>query len=359
MSGDGLADLVRIRSGEICYWPNLGHGRFGAKVVMGAAPLFDHFGTCDPARVRIADIDGTGPADLIYLGRGGVRYWINRSDNSYGPQQQVAAVPDTDRLELVEVTDLLGTGTSCLVWSSPKHAQASAPLRYVDLSRAVSEWLPQSDVDRAGHKPGLLCQVRTNLGAKSRLAYAPSTRFYLEDRAAGRPWKTRLRFPVQVVARTVVTDEVADSELVSTYRYRHGYFNGPEREFRGFGMVEQSDAETFTGASVLAQPPVRTRSWYHVGAAVSFDADYYAGDVAAPALGPNELPGGLTAVEERQAVRALMGSLLRTEVLGATDLEDGQAGSRSTTTTRCASRSRSAIRAACLSSRSRRRPWSR
>ena len=31
MSGDGLSDLVRIRYGEVCYWPNLGYGRFGAQ----------------------------------------------------------------------------------------------------------------------------------------------------------------------------------------------------------------------------------------------------------------------------------------------------------------------------------------
>ena len=38
LSGDGLTDLVRIRNGEVCYWPNLGYGRFGAKVTMDAAP---------------------------------------------------------------------------------------------------------------------------------------------------------------------------------------------------------------------------------------------------------------------------------------------------------------------------------
>ena len=41
MSGDGLTDLVRIRNGEVCYWPNLGYGRFGAKVTMDNAPWFD------------------------------------------------------------------------------------------------------------------------------------------------------------------------------------------------------------------------------------------------------------------------------------------------------------------------------
>ena len=34
ISGDGLTDLVRIRNGEVCYWPNLGYGRFGTKVTM-------------------------------------------------------------------------------------------------------------------------------------------------------------------------------------------------------------------------------------------------------------------------------------------------------------------------------------
>ncbi len=41
ISGDGLTDLVRIRNGEVCYWPNLGYGRFGAKVTMDNAPWFD------------------------------------------------------------------------------------------------------------------------------------------------------------------------------------------------------------------------------------------------------------------------------------------------------------------------------
>ncbi len=37
INGDGLTDLVRIKNGEICYWPNMGYGRFGAKVTMADA----------------------------------------------------------------------------------------------------------------------------------------------------------------------------------------------------------------------------------------------------------------------------------------------------------------------------------
>ena len=39
MSGDGLSDLVRIRNGEVCYWPNRGYGRFGAKVTMDSLAM--------------------------------------------------------------------------------------------------------------------------------------------------------------------------------------------------------------------------------------------------------------------------------------------------------------------------------
>ncbi len=34
MCGDGLTEWVRLRNGEVCYGPNLGYGRFGAKVTM-------------------------------------------------------------------------------------------------------------------------------------------------------------------------------------------------------------------------------------------------------------------------------------------------------------------------------------
>lgn len=43
MSGDRLTDIVRIRNGEVCYWTNLGYGRFGAKVTDNA-PWFDATG---------------------------------------------------------------------------------------------------------------------------------------------------------------------------------------------------------------------------------------------------------------------------------------------------------------------------
>src|SRR5580700_4085282 len=77
MSGDGLTDIVRIRNGEVCYWPNLGYGRFGPKITMGNAPWFDNPNQFDQRRVRLADIDGNGATDIVYLHRDEIRLYFN------------------------------------------------------------------------------------------------------------------------------------------------------------------------------------------------------------------------------------------------------------------------------------------
>jgi RHS repeat-associated protein len=340
MSGDGLVDIVRIRNGEICYWPSLGYGRFGAKVTMDRPPLFDHPALFEQKRIRLADIDGTGPTDIVYLGRAAATIWFNESGNGWSGPHRIDSYPPVDDVSSVFVIDLLGTGTACLVWSSPLHADREVPMRYIDLLSAG--------------KPHLLVSVRNNLGAETRLAYASSTKFYLEDRAAGTPWISRLPFPVHVVERVETYDAVSRARFVSTYRYRHGYFDGHEREFRGFGYVEQRDAESFDASSgrglfpdvvttnmdeEFRLAPVVTKSWFHTGAWLGRDriSRRYAGEYydesqhhagsAAPQFPDTVLPDGITGAsameltpeEEREACRALKGLALRSEVYA----EDG------------------------------------
>ena len=68
MTGDGLTDIVRIRNGEVCYWPNLGYGKFGVKVTMDHSPVFDTQDMFNPAYIHLADVSGTGATDILYLG---------------------------------------------------------------------------------------------------------------------------------------------------------------------------------------------------------------------------------------------------------------------------------------------------
>ncbi|GAB3918319.1 SpvB/TcaC N-terminal domain-containing protein [Larkinella terrae] len=334
MCGDGLTDLVRIQNGEICYWPNLGYGRFGAKVTMDNSPWFDTPDQFSQQRIRLADIDGSGQSDLIYLGRDHVSLYFNESGNGWSAPRRLSQFPRVDNLSAVTTFDLLGNGTACLVWSSPLSNDQRRSMRYIDLM--------------GGHKPHLLVKIRNNLGAETTIAYAPSTKFYRKDKQAGKPWITRLPFPVHCVEKVTVSDQWRQTAFSTTYSYHHGYFDGVEREFRGFGRVEQLDSESYgtfesgnaaspyiTNDKTLYQPPVKTVTWYHTGAPVDrrtvlnqFASEYFPknwreahpGEIDWGGFQENELPepdlvaGNLSAEEWRQALRACKGMLLRQEV---------------------------------------------
>ncbi|GEC15746.1 SpvB/TcaC N-terminal domain-containing protein [Nitrobacter winogradskyi] len=323
MSGDGLADLVRVRNGEVCYWPNLGYGRFGTRVTMEGAPCFDEDGIFDARRLRFADVDGSGPTDIIYAGRKGVQIFLNESGNGLSEPRTISEMVLTEGVSL-DVFDLLGHGTACLVWSTALAGIAWRPVEFIDLARGV--------------KPHLLARYDNQLGAETRLTYKSSTEFYLADREAGQPWITRLPFPVHVLERTESIDHVSRNRFVTRFAYHHGHYDGEEREFRGFGMVEQWDTErlaAFDGGGLPTDniaagshvPPVHTKSWFHTGIQLGasrvsrlFEREYFRESGLTLAAARAELlddtivPSGLTPEEEREACRSLKGAMLRQEV---------------------------------------------
>ena len=153
---------------------------------------------------------------------------------------------------------------------------------------------------------------------------------------------------MHVVTRVEAHDHVSDNRSVTRYAYHHGYFDGPEREFRGFGLVEQWDTEelgalhdddaapaNYDAASY--RPPMLTRTWFHTGAYLDgerisrqLELEYWAEQGLDPlddTVLPESvwLPNGtrrpytLSPEEEREACRALRGSVLRQEIYA----EDG------------------------------------
>jgi RHS repeat-associated protein len=342
LSGDGLSDIVRIRNGEVCYWPNLGYGRFGNKVTMDHAPQFAASEQFDPRYLHLADVTGTGASDILYLDGRQALVWLNLSGNAWSAPLTIA-LPETVLPNRFSAVDLLGHGTACLVWSSPLPANQYSPLRYVDLL--------------GGKKPHLLMGLSNGVGKETTLTYRSSTQFYLDDRRARTPWKTKLPFPVQCLSRVETREQVTNTLLVQEYSYHHGYYDHAEREFRGFGRVDRTDTESFSrwvrqdASNVVDegfhQPVVLTRSWYHTGAPPDggdplalFQADYWHQNPALlsipgvqppsePALPPASLlPTGFSADELREAFRACKGMMLRQEVFaldapaqGATDAQ--------------------------------------
>ena len=227
----------------------------------------------------------------------------------------------------------------------PRHALRTRPARIWTLrtfsgpaprhwfGAAISAPIPGSNYFAldfcGGVKPHLLVGMDNGIGAITRVSYAPSTRFALEDAAAGSPWQTSLPFPVQVVEKIEIVDLVSRCRHTTSYRYHHGFFDGGEREFRGFACVEQIDAEVFDDFTLglvegnpalnadraQYQPPVLTRTWFHTGAWIEADSlqarirtEFWGGDPNALQLADHDAP------DDPEAFRALRGAVLRAEV---------------------------------------------
>jgi len=333
MSGDGLTDIARIRNGEVCYWPNMGYGKFGAKIQMSNPPQFDHPDQYHPQYLQLADVSGTGATDILYLGQNQFKAYINDSGNALSDAEYIDPFFPLNANTKVSVTDLLGTGTSCIVWSSDLPEHAMSPMRYIDLMDS--------------RKPHVMISYENGMGLKTSVKYKSSVHYYLDDKKSGKPWITKLPFPTQVISERVIQDLVADTTLTTKYSYHHGYYDHEEREFRGFGRVETRDTEDFnlitedastarqTYDETLRQDAVITKTWYHTGAFIErdiilnqFEKEYwynlYNELFASTPLTINEarLPEAdladevkaLHGADYREALRACKGMTLRQEV---------------------------------------------
>jgi RHS repeat-associated protein len=331
MSGDGLQDIVMVHDGRIDYWPSLGRGKWARRVTMSRSPRFPL--NYDPRRVLIGDVDGDGAADIVYVSDRSVTLWINQSGNGWSNPIEILGTPSVSDQDSIRLVDLLGSGVSGILWSRDV-STSTRPMYFLDLTNGV--------------KPYLLSQVDNNIGAITRIHYASSTQFYLQDQQhPATRWKTPLPFPVQVVARVETLDSISGNKLTSEYSYHHGYWDGMEREFRGFGRVDQRDTEKQdpSGNTVSSEPfsyPTETRTWFHQGPvddgvgdwkATDYRNEFWSGDPQAllqldPV--PDFLKSLITRPVRRDALRALRGRILRTELYG---LDDSQRQSRPYTVT--------------------------
>lgn len=141
--------------------------------------LLDSSDRFDPARVLLADIDGSGTSDVIYVGGDGVGLYFNACGNTLSAPTRLEVFRRCQRHPGVNV-DLMNDSAACLVWSSSLPTDAAAPLRYVELM--------------ADGKPHLMIGTCNNLGAQTRIHYSTSGAMALRDELVGKPWRIRVSF---------------------------------------------------------------------------------------------------------------------------------------------------------------------
>ncbi|MDT7827138.1 SpvB/TcaC N-terminal domain-containing protein [Pricia sp. S334] len=334
MTGDGLTDIVLVHDGNIEYWPNKGYGNWGKRIHMHDSPRLPY--GYDPQQIFFGDLNGDGAADLIYVDHCKVTLWVNQAGRGWSDAIEIDGTPPITYPSAIRLVDLNGSGTSALLWTSDKRG-ARNHYYYLDFT--------------GGIKPYLLTTMDNRIGALTRVTYESSTRFYVEDEKRSETrWQSTLPFPVQVVNKVEVIDRISKGKLTTEYSYHHGYWDGEEREFRGFGRVDQRDTESFEtyhqqsidedlSFQMVDQqyfsPPTETRTWFHQGPIKRKDGDwitsdyqkeYWQGDLSKLDW-VDKLSDFLKALDpknRRDALRTLRGSTLRSEMyaLDGNDLEE-------------------------------------
>lgn len=269
--GSGQQHLVRIRHDRIECWPNLGRGRFGKGWVLANLP-FEHE-TFNAAHVLLADLDGYGGADLLYLMPDELRIFSNQGGNRFDTIPRVLPWPEGvryDALSQVSLVDLNGLGCPSLIISvmhpQPRH------WRY----------------DFYSDRPYLLAYTTHHLGSRSRVFYRSSAQEWLDEkkqlRDQGKPAISQSPVTLPVVSRQTHYDEINDSTLTRRFSYRQAFYNAAERAFQGFGLILQTDTQTASEGP--AQTPRLTKRWFHTGQALDMPtAGYSQHDSRAISLG--------------------------------------------------------------------------
>ncbi|QHG64570.1 SpvB/TcaC N-terminal domain-containing protein [Pseudomonas putida] len=319
-AGSGQAHLMRITGEGVTLWPSLGYGRFADAIAIPGFEVEDF----NASRVFLADTDGAGTTDILYLQPDGIRVFVSQSGNRY---QEGALIPAPHGVTLdatcfLQVADMLGQGTADLLLTSPHHGPGLRPC----------SWLYRFNEKR----PWLLDTVVDNAGGRTQLAYRSSAQAWLDEKAAviaatGKTPVSYLPFPVHTVSQITRYNDTTGLCLGSQTTYLGGIWDGKEREFAGFTRLLQTDTHALAskGAAHLS-PPARTCSWFHSGIEAHDQFAQGAHTEAEHGFDPGAVRFTQWQAEGEQAFepepaerawlfRALRGQLMRVEVYG----EDG------------------------------------
>ena len=195
-------------------------------------------------RLILADVDGDGCADVVYLDADTVTYWMNHSGLSFGEPRVIDYVP-TPAISQPRLADMTGSGTAGLVWSQLGPFGRDTRYFYLEFVGAT--------------KPRLLTSIDNGIGLQTGIAYTTSAREAARAAASGEPWVTTLPLALSIVAGVTTTDTATDRTQETRFAYRDGRYDGVLREFAGFGRVDQRDV----GDAGI--PTLLTTSYFHTG----------------------------------------------------------------------------------------------
>lgn len=227
-NGDRVVDIIKVRPTGIYVTAGLGYGKFSPPFMVSFPDVVLTDEQIEKSSLQ--DINGDGLVDLIIERPqpNQLWYWLNRGNYSLDERRLITDLPSVfSSNSSIRWTDMNGNGTTDYVYSD---ASAQPRLQIIDIGQLIG----------AIPAPNLLVMVDNGIGQKTHFDYATSTRYLLEDRAVGNDWPNPLPFPISVLSKVRTEDGMGET-YESNFFYHKGYYDGQEKEFRGFEMVESQE----------------------------------------------------------------------------------------------------------------------
>lgn len=219
VNGDGLLDAVSVLPTGLAVRTYEGRGAWeplrdvSAPVTLSASQV---------DLVDLEDLDGDGFDDLVLVEGSEVRFWRNRNGVSFEDAVTLASadvageLPARTAETAVLFADMNANGSIDVLWVTPE-GEAS----YLDVFPI---------------RPHLMSEVRNGVGAVTAITYGTAVEHMAR---AGGPeaWEYRLPMPMNVVDQLDQWDLAGEVHAVQDYRYTDGWYDGVERQLRGFREV--------------------------------------------------------------------------------------------------------------------------
>lgn len=260
MNGDGLQDPVILRvSGsaiQVSYRLNFGYGKWSAwhdVTVTGFDPS-------QIAVIELQDMNGDELTDLVAVVGNEIKLSLNRNSDRFDAVRTIATadlgagvIPSRISSTVVSYADMNGNGSSDIVW-----IDAGGAISYLELFPV---------------RPNLLSRIDNGIGSVQRVSYGTSILEQARDEMASKPWINKVPNPMTLVTAmesfvtltgTDMNGSMAPSGLRerTLYRYHSGFYDGVEKQFRGYeGVERQLDSDM----SRDAQEPGLIVESYDVG----------------------------------------------------------------------------------------------
>lgn len=241
VNGDGLQDPVQIlasgASVTLQYKLNLGFGVWSPAwktVTLGG------FSASQVAELSLEDLNGDSLVDLVAVTGNEVALSLGQGGDTFGAVMTLRTadlgsgfIPSRNPTTTVSYADMNGNGSADIVWF-----QSDGSVQYLELFPI---------------RPNLISRIDNGIGSIQRFSYGTSIVEQVRDATTSAAWTNRVPHATVVVTEvdsyvTLTGTETGGLHEKVTYRYHSGFYDGLEKQFRGYERVDQVQLAEATDA---------------------------------------------------------------------------------------------------------------